>query len=63
MLHFSAIINWHASERKIEPAFHVNISIFDGNKIGFRFYRFVNHRTELAFPSYENQREEVLLTL
>ena len=57
MLHFSAIINWNASERNIEPAFKVNFSIRDGEKIGFTFYKIINYWTELASPSYENQKE------
>ena len=28
-------------------------------KIGFNFYIILIHRTELAFPSYENQKEKI----
>ena len=37
MLNFSAIINWNASERNIEPAFKVNFSIRDRENIGCKF--------------------------
>ena len=58
MLHFSAIINWNASERKTEPAFKVNFFIRYGEEIGFKFYIILIHRTELASPSHENQKDE-----
>ena len=58
MFHFSAIINWNASERNIEPAFTVNFSILDGAKIGFDFRMILSQRTKFAFPSYENQKEK-----
>ena len=59
MLHFSAIINWNASERNIEPAFKVNFSIRDGESIGFKFYMILILQTELVYPSYENQKQEI----
>ena len=59
MLHLSAFINWNASERNIEPTFKVNFSIHDGENIAFKFYIMSIHRTELVYPSYENQKEKV----
>ena len=58
MFHFSAIINWNASERNIEPTFKVNISILDCAKIGFEFRMILSQRTNFAFPSFENQKEK-----
>ena len=37
MLHFSAIMNWNASERVIETAFKEKLSIPDREKVGFSF--------------------------
>ena len=37
MLHFSAIMNWNASERIIETAFKEKFSIPDREKFGFSF--------------------------
>ena len=57
-MHYFAIINLNVSEKNIEPAFKVNFSIRDGEKIGFKFCMIVIHWTELALPSYENQKEK-----
>ena len=58
MLHFSPFINWNASERNNELAFKQFFFIPDREKIELTFYLISNHRTELAFPSYENQKEK-----
>ena len=58
MLHFSAIINWNASERNIEPVFEVNFSIHDGENIGFKFYIILIHRTEFGFPFIQKSKRK-----
>ena len=47
-----------SQKKNIEPAFKINFSIRDGEKIGFKFCMIVIHWTELALPSYENQKEK-----
>ena len=39
-------------------AFKVNLSIREGEKIMFTFRIILIRRIELAFPSYENQKEK-----
>ena len=57
-MHYSTIINLNVSEKDTEPAFKINFSIRDGEKIVFKFCMTVIHWTELALPSYENQKEK-----
>ena len=47
----------HAPERKIQPAFKVNFSIFEGEQIGLKFYLISIHRTELFFPQKSKRKD------
>ena len=43
----------------LRQPFKVNFSIHDGESIRFKFYIILINQTELAFPSYENQKEKI----
>ena len=58
-----SVINWNASERNIELAFKVNFFICNGEKIRFKFYIVLIHRTELVSLSFKNQKEKIFQVL